>query len=187
MKLQAILKRCKKRKYIHTIEYDGAKFLSDGIIAVCTERIAPKWTSADYLTAMEITDEERNVFNIVEEGERSLREKHTEQLARAEYSLNINGITVQPFYMTDGKVFFADMDDLEIFANEPNKEYYCIPGHTEEGICIKSDYGFTGVVLPTRLNLNDVESFLSCLQKGVKKSADTGFLDLGGQISIENM
>lgn len=191
MKLKEMLKFCNKARYIQ-MEYSGrSKYLSDGTMCAFIGDIAPQWNSRDAASALELTDEQLEGFNLLD-GEPEMTGLRFEiadmtPVEKLAYSLDCDGMGLQPFMLPDDKMFFVETKKLKVFDNMGIRKYFFGKYGGREAVYIATDTFVVGAICAQRVNLNHMNSFAQKLNFGVKTSAANDFLDAGGQMVITDM
>lgn len=185
--LKEMLQSCKKNKTIIIEYYGEQKFLSDGTTMAYIGDAAPEWTDEDCAVCLELTDEDRENYTMlcVERGD-CYDEIITDRFISAEklrFSLNLDGLPVQPFRIESGEVVFCDMTKLRIFKEEHPKIYYF---SKERGMKMYISVNETviGAVPLLRVRYESMKDFSKKLADGVTASEKVGLLCENEQISL---
>ncbi len=187
MMLKEMLKSCKKNKTI-IIDYFGEqKFLSDGYTMICMDAVAPEWTDEDCAVYLELSEEDRESYvmkniDIIDE-KTKLRIKEYISAEKLRFSLNLDGLPVQPFKLQGGELVFCDMTKLRIFKNEHPKVYY-FSDERKPKMYISVNGVVIGSVTPLKVSYDTMKDFCRELFQGVTKSEERGLLCENEQMSL---
>jgi hypothetical protein len=187
MNWNKMLKACKDAKKIDVNYYGEQKFLSNGYAAADITLIAPDWEVSDFATSMGLDAEDLEIYS-THNGEKGEREEidvcELPWVERMRYSLNIEGVTVQPFMLSDGRILWVDMDWLAIFKDESDKRYKFGMQNGAPVLYVCVNGMLIGIIGAVRINLECVGGFTRALSEGITKSYESGFLDSGGQMTL---
>lgn len=181
---EKMLKLCKKHKAIIVRYMGGRKFLSDGRAIAYIGDIAPAWTDVDFAIDLQLTDDEREGFNMeyigedVDSGE--IKYKRFHHCVSLRYSLNMDGMAVQPFLVDNGAVIFIDMKYLHVFKDICPKRYY----FDASMLYIVVNEQVMGAIAPMRIQFNTMKDFCIQLTSGVQKTEQSGLFGQDEQISL---
>lgn len=186
MILKEMLNLCKKKNTIIVEYYGERKFLSDGTTMMFIGNIAPDWTDEDCAVYLELTDEEKECYTMEYSDDKDTCELETKGCIEADklrFSLNADGMPMQPFRLTTGEVIFCDMQKLRIFRDECPKMYYFKDGLVPK-LYISVEQKIIGAVTPQRIDYNVMKDFCSSMLDGVRKSDERELLCANTQMSL---
>lgn len=191
MIIKKMYKLLKDSKNIFVHESETQKFISDGHVMADITNEAPEWTVKDIAIAMDIDEDSIGKYRMETKPIDSVlcsRLKNHCKLPiaiRCRYSLNMDGITIQPFILEDGKILLCDMKLLSVFGDIHNKVYRYYYNSGEAMIFIFVDRYCVGIVCPLRVNLQALKDFATEIATAAALSQTSGFYDAGGQIEME--
>lgn len=192
MILKKMLQLCKKSKMIE-IKYVGTqKFLSCGYVAMNISGIAPEWDTQDCAIALELDEDILDSYSLVqgdvENGVNNVV-MQTDLLPaeRLKYSLNVEGMPLQPFKLANGNIVFINMEYLAVFKGEENKTYKFHARNELPMLHVFSEGMLIGIVSPLKMDMVEMYRFAKTLMECTRASAENRFLDKGGQVSLEDM
>ena len=187
MNWDKLVKSCKKEKTIRVEYFGEQKFLSNGSAAADITLIAPDWEVSDFATSLGLDADMLDGYS-THNGEAHEREEidiyELPWIERMRYSLNIEGRTVQPFLLSDGRILWVDMDWLAIFKDEKNKKYKFGMLNNAPALYVCADGMLIGTIAALDVDLCCVGGFTKVLLDGINKSCESGFLDRGGQMTL---
>ena len=182
-----MLKSCKKEKFIDVQFYGKQKFLSDGDTKICMDFIAPEWTDVDCAVYLELSEEDKEAYTMLFDDTIDEDTKiDVSKCVRAEklrFSLNMDGLPVQPFRLDTGELVFCDMTKLRIFKGEHPKVYH-FSGGTVPRMYISVNEVVIGAVTPLKISYETMKAFCKELFNGVVKSEEAGLLCENEQMSL---
>lgn len=186
--LKEMLKRCQKQKKI-IVEYWGEqKFLSDGLMMAYIGDVAPFWTCEDCAVALELTDDDREAYDMEDRKKENAYEgidyTKCEKVSALRYSINIDSTPVQPFMLESGEVVFINMQQMRVFRDEYPKAYYFDADNIIPKVYIVVNEKVIGAITPLRVELQKMKEFCTELSDGIKKSAKRGLFGMEEQISL---
>ncbi len=190
MILKKMLAICKKNRTVCIDRCGSQMFLDGGCCGADITKVAPDWTPEDCRIALEIDPEEFEnwyTHDAREDGDDKgeLDMNSYEDLERLRYSLNMDGMSVQPFRTSDGNAIFVNMEYLSPFKDEGLKTYKFNPETKSVYIC--RDSWCIGIVMPLMLDLKTMKDFASQLFNASANSLKRGLLDSGGQVSFDDL
>lgn len=185
--LKEMLKSCKKKKFISVEFFGKQKFLSDGDTMICMDSIAPEWTDEDCAVYLELSEEDKEGYtmlldDVVDEDTKLDASKYI-PAEKLRFSLNMDGLPVQPFRLVSGQLVFCDMTKLRIFKGEHPKIYY-FSGGTVPRMYISVNQVIIGATSPLRISYDTMKGFCRELFDGVVKSEESGLLCENEQMSL---
>ena len=185
--LKEMLKSCKKEKYIGVQFYGKQKFLSDGDTKICMDSIAPEWTDVDCAVYLELGEEDKESYTMfyddVIDEDTKIDVSKCIMAEKLRFSLNMDGLPVQPFKLDTGEIVFCDMTKLRIFIGEHPKRYHFSKGKRER-MYITVNEVVIGSVIPLRISYETMKDFCRELFNGVVKSEEAGLLCENEQMSL---
>ena len=162
----------------------GRKFLSDGRAMAYIGDIAPAWTDVDFAIDLQLTDDECEVFNMEYIGEDAdsgeIKYKRFHRCVSLRYSLNMDGMAVQPFLVDNGAVIFIDMKYLHVFKDIHPKRYY----FDANMLYVVVNEQVMGAIAPLRIQYDTMKEFGKELLDGVEKAEQSGMFGKDEQISL---
>lgn len=190
LKFNKMLGFCKSRKQITVAMYGDHKYLSNGDMMMCIDEAAPDWYSADILTSLQIDEDKKDSFKLtdicgVTNAYPPILVENLTEVSRLIFSVKAGGAVLAPFALPTGDIFFINEDMLDVFINAGVKRWYYGKWLNMPALYIAIDTLVIGAILPITVNLDTMKNFAREFSSGVTKSAEIGFLDAGGQISLE--
>lgn len=193
MILKLMQNLCKKHKRIDVRYYGKRKFITDGYTLAYIGACAPDWTAEDFAISMGLDEDEQEHY-YMSDGEPNEDELEAEVYYRAErlaYSLNVMGEPLQPFTLGDGSVFFVNMENMRVFSDTTEKEYYYKELGTGENtvpmLAMVSAGYVIGMTAVKQIFIHDMKCFIGVLAKGLTITETKNFNIQGGQMSIEDI
>lgn len=192
MILKKMLQFCKKYKTIEMRYIGNQKFLSCGFAMMNISNIAPEWNTQDCAIALDIDEDALDSYTIVQGDEfggvNNVADTYSLIPAdRLRYSMNVDGDTLQPFKLSNGNIAFVKMEYLTIFKGENNKAYKFQVQNESIKMYIFNDGLLIGMINPTKTDMASVYRFAKIITECAKTSFGNKFLDIGGQVSLEDM
>lgn len=193
MVLKKMLQLCNREKEIAILYCGCQKFLCNGEVAADITRIAPGWDIADIIIALDVPEDKVEGYRQIEKRigttphDLLIEVSDFEQLERLSYSININGISYQPFRLSDRRLIVADLELLSIFKDEGIKTYRF--GYIEKEkpfIFVCCDSVCIGLVIPSKIDLSHLKSFADTISDAADNSIKVGFMDAGGQMELQD-
>lgn len=193
MVLKKMLQLCNREKEIAILYCGCQKFLCNGEVAADITRIAPEWDIADIIIALDVPEDKAESYRQIEKRigttphDLFIEVSDFEQLERLSYSININGVSYQPFRLPDRRLIVADLELLSIFKDEGIKTYRF--GYIEKEkpiIFVCCDSFCVGLVEPSRIDLSHLKSFTDTISDAADNSIKVGFMDAGGQMELQD-
>lgn len=193
MIMKKMLQLCNRAKEIAILYCGCQKLLSNGYVAADITKIAPDWDIDDIIIALDIPEEKAESYKQIEKriGEtphdRLIEVSDFEQLERLSYSININGVSYQPFRLSDHRLIVADLELLSIFKDEGIKTYrFGYIDKEQPIIFVCCDSVCIGLVAPSRIDLSHLKSFADTISDAADNSINVGFMDAGGQMELQD-
>lgn len=182
MLFKKLVDLCKKRKWIEIIKGDNARWLSDGRVYASLGEDA-KLDIADIMYIMEIPEEREDAFvtsemEFTEDDTHIFNPKSAEKMDRTHYSLNCDGLTLQPFGTSQG-IVFLNTKHTSIFKDTRMKEYYLSEFKGEYIVLVAVDNLTIGMIRPHRVDLETMKAFSSGFDELVRCAHEKNFLDSG--------
>lgn len=182
MVLKKMIDICKKEKYIRVFEdsESGVKWLSGTSIAGVMDTEATLGAE-EILYFMDLPETAAEAIHVENEPEPLTVPAVTSSdppLERLQYSLNCDGITLQPFVSEKG-VLFADMSRLAVFSDVDNKKYYLSKWNDTYCILIYSGVWMAGLVTPMAMNVSEMIYFSGKLHDTVRQARKNKFCCAG--------
>lgn len=185
MILKSMLKFCTKKRRIEIFFAGNYKYLSDGDMCIYIGDIAPTWDCNDCATALELSDEQLGNFELLDGEPHDNEAFEVEELQKAEmlrYSVNCDGLPLQPFLLPDNKIFFVDLNRMAVFKDVGIKQYYLGYYNDQCALYVATGDFVVGAIAAEKMNLDIMQHFAHQLGRGVNTSVETHFLDVGGQM-----
>ena len=184
MILTKMLKQCKKNKHIQIIRYGDYDYLSDGSVAGCIDADVEDWTAEDCAAAIGIGDDERDKY--IFPPRKLSRITEFENAVPMEFSIELpSGTVIQPFMLSDKRIFFVQSEMLNIFDNINDKQYFLSNSSViHDTLFVMKGMFPIGLLKPMRVNLNKLSTYAAVLLTGLNASEEAAFFDAGGQMEI---
>lgn len=193
MVLKKMLQLCNREKEIVILYCGCQKFLCNGAVAADITRVAPEWDITDIIIALDVPEDKVEGYKQIEKRidntptDLFIEVNDFEQLERLSYSININGVSYQPFRLPDRRLIVADLELLSIFKDEGIKTYRF--GYIEKEqptIFVCCDSSCIGLVAPSKIDLSHLKSFADTISAAAESSIKVGFMDAGGQMELQD-